>query len=108
MILKTYPEPTPINKPQVGDLKYKNFFAWWPTKVDNQLIWLHKWRQCFEYRLYTQREWDKAQELISSANSFFNHKNDYVKFPKKPAHPDGEYGWIFKENQIKYSQIVHP
>lgn len=107
MILKTYPDPAPINKPQVGDLKYKNFFAWWPTKVDNQLIWLHKWRKCFEYRLISQKEWDEIWEAISNGLTVV-YNGEVVRHPIKPYHPKGEYGWMFKENQIKYSQNIAP
>jgi hypothetical protein len=48
MKLKTYPPP-----PTLGDTKEIIKFAWWPTKVEDKLIWLERY---IENWVYTTRK----------------------------------------------------
>lgn len=44
-----------VSKPVHGDKKAVMSFAWWPTWVANQLIWLAKYERVYEFRV--RRRW---------------------------------------------------
>lgn len=48
MMLKTIPIKA---KPKEGDYKINKRFAWWPKRVQNQLIWLESYKVVYEFKI---------------------------------------------------------
>jgi len=48
MILKKYK----TEEPEIGDLKTVNKYAYFPKRIGDKLIWLHKYQELYEYREY--------------------------------------------------------
>lgn len=48
MILKSM---QPKSKPNEGDYKIIKRFAWWPKRVQNQLIWLESYKVVYEFKI---------------------------------------------------------
>jgi hypothetical protein len=54
MILRK-PEPKK-REPQPGDYRVDILFAWWPTKTDDGVIWLEKYKRVYEWSI-RRRSW---------------------------------------------------
>lgn len=78
MIIKTYNE---VANPAVGAIKLVYHFAWIPTRINDKLIWLQKWREVFTFRLISEKEWGKV-------------------YGPWPYNPDGIYGWMPQKQEI--------
>lgn len=55
MKIKTIETLAKAADPQPGDYKIEYRFAFWPKKIGNQIIWLEKYRQIFEYKKADRR-----------------------------------------------------
>lgn len=78
MKLKQYP-PTP----KLGDTKTIIKFAWWPTRVEDSLIWLERYEATYEWNEYavgyehsSESYWDlKSTKLIVNKPGLPDFKN---------------------------------